>query len=762
MKQILKHVWFFRYDIVIFLLIESVALFFFYQEYLNSKRQVLTEKKNAVEIAYNSVMEMYAQIALVVYDEVINQPEILTFVEKMGQTEDLEQREALNAQLAHAIYPAYLRLRERPDFSRQFMRGFRAINASAPYLPGENVDSLRITLADGTLLTEIPMQQKAEQESTSTAFSASAHEHSVKYAIDVGTARPGMRYLFPLFAGQQKIGMAEIGFSFYGIREKIEGLLQCEILLLFRKDAFRSRQIQTTDYADSMMNPEYVQDRLNVFVREGRDTIERINEQIAEDAVQLMRRASTEFVMHAAIENRNFLITFFPIRNHEHASLGYMVAYSQNDLLAGYVENFAIKSVISMLIVLLSVIVYRRTQEIREAKKLFGALHHVGQMVTSELRVEAIFHAVTKGAAALLNTDSSVIHLLDDSGETLRMSGAYGLNSLLAPAMNDRIEESLVGQVIRTNTPLILNDLPRLHDIRQCEHERFSEDCPGLKFSTIDGNAVSLLNLYQTRQQEFHVHSSRQRFRDYDFYRYAMDNEGVVALVSVPLQVGTRVIGTLDVLSKQNKQAFRSKHLKMLTVLAGQAAIAIENAQLYETLREESVRDQLTGLYNRRYMEEALRQAVYNAKRRKCPISILLFDIDHFKHVNDTYGHHVGDSVLREIGTLLRVNVRGEDIACRYGGEEFLVILPGASLAHATQRAEALRATVQELRIGCGETISVTISIGVAVFPDHGSEMNDVISNADKALYLAKHSGRNQVKCFKMNREQCGASVAYQ
>ncbi|GAK51218.1 PAS fold family [Candidatus Moduliflexus flocculans] len=744
----MKHLWFFRYDIFIFLLIESIAIFLFYQEFLNSKRQVLKENENTVEMAYNAVMEMYAQMALVVYDEVLNQPDVLACINAMRQTEAQEQRAALQTQLFRMMYPAYLHLRERPDFSRQFANGFRTLETATPYLPGENLDSLRITLPDGTVLTEIPRSHAGQQEH-SEAFSAFQHDDTVKSTIDLDATHPGIRYQFPLSANQQKIGMAEIGFSFYGLREKIERLLQCEILFLFRKDAFHLHRSQTIDYTQSVLSQEYVQDRLKVFVREGRATIERLNEQLAEQIPRFMQSAAGGFVMNAAVEKRNFLITFYPLCNHQRSILGYMVLYRPNAHLAEYAANFWCKSAISVMIVLFAVMIYRRTQEIREAKKLFGALHHVGEVVAAELHIDAIFHAVTKGAARLLNTDSSVIHLLDDSGETLRATGAYGLNAYYqTPGGHDRIEESLVGRVIRMNTPLILNDLPRIHTIHEHEADRFHENWYSLKFLTIDGNAASLLNLYHTRRKGYHSSSFRQRVGGDHFYRYAMDNEGVVALASVPLQIGNRIIGTLDVLSKRYRQAFRSKHLKMLRLLADQAAIAIENAQLYETLRQESIRDQLTGLYNRRYMEEALTQAVCSAKRRKCPISILLFDVDHFKHVNDTYGHRAGDRVLREIGNLLQVNVRGEDIACRYGGEEFLVILIGASLANAMQRAEEFRVAVQHLHICCEETIMVTISIGVAVLLDHENDIGEVIANADKALYLAKHSGRNQVRSW--------------
>jgi len=123
-----------------------------------------------------------------------------------------------------------------------------------------------------------------------------------------------------------------------------------------------------------------------------------------------------------------------------------------------------------------------------------------------------------------------------------------------------------------------------------------------------------------------------------------------------------------------------------------------------------------------------------------------MLDIDHFKHLNDTYGHEAGDVVLRELATLVRQNIRGEDIACRYGGEEFLLILPDAPLEIATQRAEALRLRGGELQVVYqGKFLTITISLGVAAFPIHGPDIKDTVKAADVALYHAKKGGRNQV-----------------
>jgi diguanylate cyclase (GGDEF)-like protein len=165
------------------------------------------------------------------------------------------------------------------------------------------------------------------------------------------------------------------------------------------------------------------------------------------------------------------------------------------------------------------------------------------------------------------------------------------------------------------------------------------------------------------------------------------------------------------------------------------------------TQAQQSVRDPLTGLFNRRYMEETLEREIARAGRAKGPVSIIMLDVDHFKHFNDTFGHEAGDIILREIGACLRWGVRAEDIACRYGGEEFTLIMPAASAEVARQRAEALREQVNGLAVHRRGTAlgQLTASLGVAAYPLHGETGEDVLASADVALYQAKRAGRNRV-----------------
>ncbi len=167
---------------------------------------------------------------------------------------------------------------------------------------------------------------------------------------------------------------------------------------------------------------------------------------------------------------------------------------------------------------------------------------------------------------------------------------------------------------------------------------------------------------------------------------------------------------------------------------------------LQEQLREQATHDVITGLFNRRYMQEILDQGLAHAAHDCSPLSVLMIDIDHFKQLNDTHGHRAGDMVLQSTGALLRSHTRHMDTACRYGGEEFVVIMAATALETGMCRAEELRKAFADMCVAHGgDTLQGTISIGVAVFPEHGADSNSLLRAADQALYMAKATGRNRV-----------------
>jgi len=195
------------------------------------------------------------------------------------------------------------------------------------------------------------------------------------------------------------------------------------------------------------------------------------------------------------------------------------------------------------------------------------------------------------------------------------------------------------------------------------------------------------------------------------------------------------------------EQDFRTSRRSFLASVVDHFAMSLANLKLRETLRAQSIRDPLTGLFNRRHMEVSLEREIRRATRKTTSVGVLVADLDHFKNFNDTFGHDAGDALLRETGHVLGSTVRAEDIVCRFGGEEFVLILPDVTPVIAVARAESLRQAIRSLNITHGgQTLGrVTLSIGVALFPEHGRESASVVKSADKALFLAKSTGRDRV-----------------
>jgi diguanylate cyclase (GGDEF)-like protein len=183
------------------------------------------------------------------------------------------------------------------------------------------------------------------------------------------------------------------------------------------------------------------------------------------------------------------------------------------------------------------------------------------------------------------------------------------------------------------------------------------------------------------------------------------------------------------------------------TAISEQLALGTSNINLREVLRRQSTVDELTGLYNRRYFDETLRRELFRAERKRAALAVVMIDLDHFKRMNDTYGHEAGDVVLRAVGACLRDSVRRSDVACRYGGEELVLVLPECDGAAAARCAESIRAAIAALTLRHDDELlpQATASFGVAAWPAHGDDAPTLLAAADRALYTAKHAGRNRV-----------------
>jgi diguanylate cyclase (GGDEF)-like protein len=214
-------------------------------------------------------------------------------------------------------------------------------------------------------------------------------------------------------------------------------------------------------------------------------------------------------------------------------------------------------------------------------------------------------------------------------------------------------------------------------------------------------------------------------------------------VAAVPVIYHDRTMGVLMVTSDDPQRLWQENEVMLLRTVADQVAVAVNHARLFQQMQHQALTDGLTGCFNRRFFEIQLERDLHLATRMRQPVSLILLDIDHFKRVNDTHGHDAGDAALRILANALREEVRGVDTAARYGGEEFAIILPQAGHEGAKVVAERLRSRIESTEVpgvGC-----ITASLGVASFPNDASSRELLVTSADRALFLAKRSGRNKV-----------------
>ncbi len=220
-----------------------------------------------------------------------------------------------------------------------------------------------------------------------------------------------------------------------------------------------------------------------------------------------------------------------------------------------------------------------------------------------------------------------------------------------------------------------------------------------------------------------------------------------------PMLARSKTLGLLylqsgaDIVEGTDGEHENNYNRHIVSTMAKLTALALGNIKQHEALQNYAIYDSLTGLFNRRYMEETLKREISRVARNKEPLGLIMVDIDHFKQFNDAYGHAAGDMLLRSIGDFFRDRIRREDIACRYGGEEFVLILPGSSLENTCRRAEQLHEEIKRVRVRHRGSFvsSVEVSMGVVVFSEHGTSAELLLESADRALYKAKAQGRNRI-----------------
>lgn len=232
---------------------------------------------------------------------------------------------------------------------------------------------------------------------------------------------------------------------------------------------------------------------------------------------------------------------------------------------------------------------------------------------------------------------------------------------------------------------------------------------------------------------------------------------GIHSILVIPLIFRDEVIGTLLLRTSKENHIFTEREIRLCTAIANASVHALYNAFLYDRLEKEktkferlAITDYLTGIYNIRYFYNRLEEEFSRAERYKIPLSCMMFDIDYFKKINDTYGHRIGDIVLREFAQLVRGHTRKPDVFARYGGEEFIMILPQTSLKGAVDKGELIQKVVREYQfMGLDEGYRITVSIGIASSPDERIKTyEDLIAFADEALFMAKNSGRDKISAY--------------
>lgn len=331
--------------------------------------------------------------------------------------------------------------------------------------------------------------------------------------------------------------------------------------------------------------------------------------------------------------------------------------------------------------------------QVRSAQ--MSALYAVGRTISAMHELEGLLRAIVESAAVITGAKRCSLMLLDEGEAVLRIRAAKGIPEWIQNTAVARLGEGVSGYVAEMGEPLLIEDIRR--------DPRFD---PRIE-SRYYGN-----------------HS----------------------LLSIPLIVQGATRGVLNMNDKESGRPFTQTDLELAVLLSSQAAVAIDNAYLYEQLRMLAATDSLTRLYNHRHFMTRLDAAIKHGRRHGRPLSILMMDLDHFKRVNDTYGHQQGDRVLQAFASILKRTAREEDTLARYGGEEFAAILPDTSLRGAMRLGERIRNRVRDLEFEhSGGSFHVTVSVGAAELSDGVRAAEDFAAFADEALYRAKEAGRDRV-----------------
>ncbi len=332
--------------------------------------------------------------------------------------------------------------------------------------------------------------------------------------------------------------------------------------------------------------------------------------------------------------------------------------------------------------------------DLRQAQQQLGALHQIALSLSTTLDGNRLMEIILEQLGKLWGYDYGAILLVDEESGDLVLAAAHGYEAHVG--MHMKPDEGICGAVLKSGMPVCVGDIEA------------------------DG-------------------------------RYVYGVPGAKSELAVPLTWEGKTLGVLNVEAKMH-DAFGATDVALLTTVAEQAASYLANARLHHHTRQLAITDPHTGLFNYRHYMDQVSSMVNQAQLTGSHFSLLMLDLDHFKRVNDTYGHPTGDVVLEQAAKLLRLSCRGMDQVYRYGGEEFAVILPDADKAVAALVADRIRERIAShtfiSRQGRPLDFRMTISIGVGAYPQDGVTQVDLILAADRALYAAKRTGRNKVVLY--------------
>jgi two-component system cell cycle response regulator len=334
-----------------------------------------------------------------------------------------------------------------------------------------------------------------------------------------------------------------------------------------------------------------------------------------------------------------------------------------------------------------------------------SALYGMAHRFSDKLRPAAVLGVLADAAQRIVGCERLSLSVVDTGAEKARIIIARGLHAAPMEDHEFSLTTGLVGWVARHRRPLLIPDLTK-------------------------------------RRRRIPVYSVEMEWLD------------VRSFLGVPLIVEDRCIGVLG-MEHRAPGFFTDSMSEVVSLIVAQASVAVNRAELYEEMEKMAIHDGLTGLLNHRRFGEVFELEIERSRRSGKPVTLLMLDLDHFKVLNDRFGHPAGDAVLREIATILRECVRTVDSLARYGGEEFAIVLVETDLSHGLKIAERIRGRIEARSFLSNETIMTTsASIGVATFPRDAQDGESLIACADRALYLAKHLGRNQVRCAEEVRSE--------